>query len=152
MPNAASHCASRGVICAVCFKKGSSMRTLGPSGLERIHKHHDPLYDIQDERYPSALCARCHKLLFDIESGKKEKSCLPLPTDFRSTIVPTAITQTSPQCQCLLCEKARFNPIGAGQGPHRVRPHQIGRSSSIPDPLPHAQPVKICQRCHCTRK
>ncbi|PAA49210.1 hypothetical protein BOX15_Mlig018049g5 [Macrostomum lignano] len=147
--HALSHEENRLKICLLCYKKGSSMQRIGNASLKRIQAHFLPNYNANDEQLPAALCARCNKLLADVDKGIKAPNVLPNSSEVVK-VSPTKITRQSSSCACKICETARFNPIGKGLGTWKPEPHSLGRPAcSDPDHgLPPAQPVVICQRCH----
>jgi hypothetical protein len=109
--------------------------------------HHHPEFNTTDDRYPSALCSRCHKMLYDIESGTKSSECHPPVTDIFS-VIKIPITRSSELCCCKLCQTARFSPVGISNIPQKLQSHPIKRPLSKLDPLPSPDTVTICQRCH----
>lgn len=76
-PRKKFHAENRLIVCAVCWKKSSSMRPVAASGLDRIKKYHNPDYDPCDDRQPTALCSRCNNLLLQIDAGAKSPRSLP---------------------------------------------------------------------------
>ncbi len=145
---AASHADNRQKVCLVCFAKGSSLKLIGATTLNRIQQYFMPDYDLEDERFPTALCARCRTLLFDVEAGTRSPDALPNAFDF-SSIRVTCLTRSTPLCECELCDIARANPVMRGTGSRRVQPHPRGRPrSGTAQDLPSPQPVTICQRYH----
>lgn len=150
MPNhAKSHEENRAKVCLICFKRGSSMQRIGDASLSRVQQFFCSDYDINQEFLPAAVCARCQRLLLDIERGSRSIESLPEPFDF-SVVVPTRTTRSSTVCTCCMCEIARDSPIGKGLGTCASRPHPLGRpkSDTSDSQLPPARPITICQRCH----
>ena len=70
---ARTHDETRAEVCLMHFGKGSSMRPISKVDLARIKEFFLPSYDVDDQKLPCGLCARCRKLLYEIAMKKKEK-------------------------------------------------------------------------------
>lgn len=145
-PRKKFHAENRLIVCAVCWKKSSSMRPVAASGLDRIKKYHNPDYDPCDDRQPTALCSRCNNLLLQIDAGAKSPRSLPPVFDI-SIVQKTPTTRYTEFCNCFICETARFCPVGVPDNHQKIQPYPLGRPPSMVDPLPPPLTVPVCQRC-----
>ncbi|KAK6191301.1 hypothetical protein SNE40_003027 [Patella caerulea] len=156
MPNSAlDHEQNRKKVCLVCFKKGGSIVSICGLTLERIRKHYIDNYDENDTHLPAGICARCRKVLLQVDRGEKPQDVLQEPFDFSKIIIPSMSTRTSPtpleNCSCCMCQVARGNPYNLGLAPKSYNASQKStRGRPVvkqPMPLPLPRPVKVCQRC-----
>ena len=151
-----THDECRSLVCLLCLQKGSSMRTIiatarnssEPSeNLRRVRQHFLETYDVQNQRYPNGLCARCRKLLEDVDKGKIESSTLPNPNDYSKLdfkgLTARYIDPLKTDCSCPICEIARDHPGVKGHNPHE-EPFQAGRP--IEKEIP--KPQKKCPVCN----
>ena len=99
------------VVCGVCVRKPSDVRTINDVDLERILKFHYADYNIAV--MPTVVCSSCRKALRFIDThGKNAGYSLPEPEYDKLRLPATTTTrQQATCCDCSFCQVGRMNGI-----------------------------------------
>lgn len=118
--HARTHEENRGVICLLCLRKKDKMWDIvGPLKIEVKNAVNINLDDI---RYPSAVCSSCKIIIYKFNKQNSEETTLGLP-DYSGFLELPCVTRSKNKilCDCKLCEIARRAPDNLCLGNSRKR-------------------------------
>lgn len=104
--HARTHEENRGVICLLCLRKKDKMWDIvGPLITEVKNAVNINLNDI---RYPSAVCSSCKIIIYKFNKQNSEETTLAVP-DYSGFLELPCVTRSKNKilCDCKLCEIAR---------------------------------------------
>ena len=95
MPSAKTHGENRHLLCFICNKKGSAMRSITESNyLDAIRKYFAKNYNPEDRKKARGLCSRCRNKFLQLEKDDADPektadpSILDDPVDWDSMYFP----------------------------------------------------------------
>ena len=161
-----THEENRTRLCLICFNKGKTMRLLNDEAYNLIEKFVLKGFDRGDHRLPSAICGTCRLVIQDCSNGNLQRLKTLKIYDYSIFVGTkphiTRLSQSSTECDCILCETARssFPKLGGTFGAMK---QSRGRPPSLMNDSSSSQPpttISVCSRClsvvgrgkqhHCT--
>lgn len=107
-----SHVENRRKVCGPCgrkivFGKTNPGKFLITSKIEGwIQTYINANYNIENEKYPLAICRTCYLTLYDVEK-KIFKRPIPKMPDYASLVLPKGTRKSSDDCNCYICLTGR---------------------------------------------
>ena len=145
-----THDECRSKLCAMCYKKGSSMEPLKEGGvdIQRLREFFLENYDLDNQKVPKSLCARDRKLLSLVSQGKKSKDDLPDPVDISKLDfggLSGRLLKDKTDCNCSpICKPARAT-ITPGHAKNQAS-YPRGNPNNLPV-VSVQKPMLLCNDC-----
>lgn len=132
-----SHDKNRNKVCATCGQKivtGSknlSRFKINEKTEDMIKKFSNAQFDMNDRRFPVAICSSCQTSLYQKAKGIHERH-LPTMPNYQEIDLPVCTRSNDNDCLCFVCITASYKghpKISVGKG-HKKQPIQIVKASN----------------------
>ena len=110
MTRARTHDENRFILCGICYRKESELRSFNEVQLEQIKILVDISYNLEDSRFQSVLCRTCAKALSaHTKNPQNPGRKLSLPKYSNLNPPPKLATRQfdGKACPCTVCDIAR---------------------------------------------